>query len=210
MTKNSIDRKQEILSIAGNLFITKGFDKTTINDILNEAGIAKGTLYYYFKSKEEMMDSLIESYTDDILRRVQTIKEQEESSILEKLFFILSSMNMEGEGNDAMIEYMHRPQNALMHEKTNRIIIEKITPLLADLVSEGVNQGIFSTIHPYDAVEIILVYSIHAFGHEFMEKPHKEKIQKIESFLYSLERLFGAEEGIFDVLKEMIYGGSHE
>lgn len=55
-SKKPDERKNEILDAAEMLFGTKGYSKTTNNDILNEVGIAKGTFYYYFQSKEEVMD----------------------------------------------------------------------------------------------------------------------------------------------------------
>ena len=210
MIKEGKERRKELLNIAGNLFISKGFDNTSITDILNEAGIARGTLYYYFKSKEEIMDAIIEEYTEKIVIDANTIAGRKDIDVLEKFFLITASMNMKRDGKEDIIEYIHRPQNALMNEKTNRIIIDKITPILSKVVLQGVEENIFSTKYSYEAVEIILVYSIHAFGYEFMAKADDEKIEKIKAFLYSIERLFGAKEGTFDVLEEMIYGEINE
>ena len=210
MIKEGKERRKELLNIAGNLFISKGFDNTSITDILNEAGIARGTLYYYFKSKEEIMDAIIEEYTEKIVIDANTIAGRKDIDVLEKFFLITASMNMKRDGKEDIIEYIHRPQNALMNEKTNRIIIDKITPILSKVVLQGVEENIFSTKYSYEAVEIILVYSIHAFGYGFMAKADDEKIEKIKAFLYSIERLFGAKEGTFDVLEEMIYGEINE
>lgn len=210
MIKDGKERRKELLNIAGNLFISKGFDNTSITDILNEAGIARGTLYYYFKSKEEIMDAIIEEYTEKIVIDANSIAKRKDIGVLEKFFLIIGSMNMKREGKEDIIEYIHRPQNALMNEKINRIIVDKITPILSKVVLQGVKEGIFSTKYSYEAVEIILVYSIHSFGYEFMAKTDDEKIKKIKAFLYSIERLFGAKEGTFDVLEEMIYGEINE
>ena len=52
-------RKQELLNIAYRLMISKGYEETSIDEIIAEARIAKGTFYYHFKSKEEMLEALI-------------------------------------------------------------------------------------------------------------------------------------------------------
>ena len=52
-------RRQEILMTAKKLFIKKGYDKTSVNDILKVVDIAKGTFYYYFSSKEEVLEAII-------------------------------------------------------------------------------------------------------------------------------------------------------
>ncbi|WP_312609309.1 TetR/AcrR family transcriptional regulator, partial [Mammaliicoccus sciuri] len=58
--KHPEERKNDILNAAEALFSTKGYQKTTIIDILKAVGIAKGTFYYYFASKEEVMDAIID------------------------------------------------------------------------------------------------------------------------------------------------------
>ncbi|MGE5677914.1 MAG: TetR/AcrR family transcriptional regulator, partial [Pseudomonadota bacterium] len=62
IVKEAEERKNEILDAADSLFAQKGFDGTSTNDILEKVGIARGTLYYHFKSKEDIMDALIDRY----------------------------------------------------------------------------------------------------------------------------------------------------
>ena len=50
--------REKIIDTSWELFKTKGFGETTINDIISEAGISKGTFYYYFRSKDDMLDTL--------------------------------------------------------------------------------------------------------------------------------------------------------
>ena len=61
IVKEADERRNEILDAAETL-LQKRVLKTTIIDILNQVGIAKGTFYYYFKSKEEVMDAIIERF----------------------------------------------------------------------------------------------------------------------------------------------------
>jgi AcrR family transcriptional regulator len=59
IVKTAEERRNEILDVAGRLFAAKGFDDTSITDIQNEVGIARGTLCYHFKSKEDILDAII-------------------------------------------------------------------------------------------------------------------------------------------------------
>ena len=59
IVKEAEERRNEILDVAERLFGMKGFDHTSTNDILNEVGIARVTLYYHFKSKEDILDAMI-------------------------------------------------------------------------------------------------------------------------------------------------------
>ena len=67
--KEAEERKNEILDVAERLFGTKGFDNTSTSDILNEVGIARGTLYYHFKSKEDILDAMIDRMTGRLVER---------------------------------------------------------------------------------------------------------------------------------------------
>ena len=52
-------RKQELLQIAYRMFISRGYENTSVDDIIGEAGIAKGTYYYYFETKEQTLEEVI-------------------------------------------------------------------------------------------------------------------------------------------------------
>lgn len=52
-------RKKELTQIAYELFLTKGYEKTSVDEIISKAGIAKGTYYYYFESKEQTLEEVI-------------------------------------------------------------------------------------------------------------------------------------------------------
>ena len=67
IVKEAEERKEEILDAAEKLFGTKGFDHTSTNDILEAVGIARGTLYYHFKSKEEILDGVIERISNRLM-----------------------------------------------------------------------------------------------------------------------------------------------
>lgn len=62
VVKDAAERRKEILDVAERLFCTNGFDNTSTNDILAEIGIARGTLYYHFRSKEDILDAMIDRF----------------------------------------------------------------------------------------------------------------------------------------------------
>jgi len=78
-------RKKEILDKAQALFIKKGYSKTTINDILKAEGIAKGTFYHYFKSKEEVMDALIMRFVSLSAEIIEAKANQPGKNAIEKM-----------------------------------------------------------------------------------------------------------------------------
>lgn len=88
LMKEAEERKKEILDIAEQLFIEKGFDNTSTNDILREIGIARGTLYYYFKSKEEILDAVIDRITNQLVEKSKEIFDQKELSVFQRFTMI--------------------------------------------------------------------------------------------------------------------------
>jgi AcrR family transcriptional regulator len=80
------NRRERIIGAAWKLFREKGFAETTINDIINEAGISKGTFYYYFRSKDDLLDTLSE-ILDHEYERLNGIEPQD-MSCFDKLMWL--------------------------------------------------------------------------------------------------------------------------
>ena len=55
-------RREELLDCAQALFLARGYDNTTINDVIARAGVSKGAFYHYFTSKEAMLEALAERF----------------------------------------------------------------------------------------------------------------------------------------------------
>ena len=94
VVKEAEERKDEILNAAEKLFATKGFDNTSTGDILEAVGIARGTLYYHFKSKEEILDGVIERITNRLMQDAREIARNKELPVLERLTKSIMSLNV--------------------------------------------------------------------------------------------------------------------
>ena len=196
IVKEAGERKEEILDAAEKLFGTKGFDHTSTNDILEAVGIARGTLYYHFKSKEEILDGVIERISNRLMSDAGKVIRDTELPVLERLTKAILALNVESEIGHEVMEQVHRPQNALMHQKMQQQLLDGITPLFTELVKEGVRQGICHKDYPGEVVEMTLIYANTAFDELNMEGLSQEKReQKIDGFIYNIERLMGMEEG---------------
>ena len=197
IVKNADERKNEILDVADTLFAQKGFDGTSTSDILERAGIARGTLYYHFKSKEDIMDALIERYSHRLLNAAKEIGENKSIPVHERILRVVMALNIENEGGKEILEHIHKPQNALMHQKTQKAIFNGVTPILADIIREGIEQGLFQTPYPYECMEMIVVYANTVFDGDSIELTDQEKANRVAAFLFNTERLLGVESGTF-------------
>ena len=207
VVKQAEERKKEILDAAEILFFQKGFDSTSTKDILERVGIARGTLYHHFESKEAIMDALIERYNVILISSAGTAASDRSVHVYERILKTILALNIsnihESEDSEKIMEYMHRPQNALMHQKQNRMIIEKVTPILADIIRDGIEQKIFSTPYPEEAVEMMLSYTNTVFDNDLLELSEEEMVKRIKAFIFNMERLLGADSGSFPFTEEM-------
>lgn len=194
VVKEAEERRNEILDVAENLFGTKGFDQTSTNDILNEIGIARGTLYYHFKSKEEILDAMIERIDKQLVAKAKMIAENKEIPVLQRLTMTIMALNLDNDLGHEVMEQVHRPQNALMHQKMRENLLAEVDPLITGLVEEGIEQGICRTDYPAEVVEMTMLYSCITFD-ALAEDTQEQRQRKIMGFIYNLERLLGMKSG---------------
>lgn len=194
IVKDAEERRNEILDVAERLFCAKGFDNTSTNDILEEIGIARGTLYYHFKSKEDILDAMIERLTNQMLERAAVIALDESIPVLQRLTRTMLSLNVDNELGDLVMEQVHRPQNALMHQKMENMLLGRVNKLITKIAEDGIKQGIMHTDYPAEAVEMIMTYSYTAFD-SMVHYSEEEEQRKIMGFVYHAERVLGMESG---------------
>jgi AcrR family transcriptional regulator len=193
--KEAEERKNEILDAAEELFDQKGFDGTSTDDILKKVNIARGTLYYHFKSKEDIMDALIERYNIRLLGAAREIAADRSIPVNERIIRTVMALNISGERGREIMEHIHKPQNALMHQKIQRVIINGVTPILTAIIREGIEQGMFSTPFPYECMEMVITYVNTVFDDDMVDMTDEERISRIRAFVFNMERLLGAESG---------------
>ena len=194
VVKEATERRNEILDVAEELFVTKGYDKISTNDIINRIGIARGTLYYQFSSKEDILNAIIQRINDSLVARARAAASDTSIPVIDRLVMTIASLHVDSEIGDEIIDQVHRPQNALMHQKMQRNLIQGIVPVLTQLVEEGKTQGIFHIEYPAETVEMLLLYSDIVFDGDY-DEPGEKTEKRIQAFLYNTERLLGAEEG---------------
>ena len=205
IVKNAEERKMEILDIAEHLFETKGFDNTSTNDILNEIGIARGTLYYHFKSKEEILDAIIDRLTKQLLEKAKEFVKQEDVPLSQQLTLIMLELNVScGNFNHKILEQVHKPQNALMHQKIQAHLLSELTPLISTLIKEGIAQGIYQTDYPEEVAEMLFLYANTIFD-DLIAHSKEEKQKKAAAFVLNLERLLKMEQGSMKVVVNSIF-----
>lgn len=193
-------RKKELLNIAYKLFMTKGYENTSVDEIIAEAKIAKGTYYYYFESKEATLEKVIEMMIEEECKKANEIL-QSNLSVQEKILGIIISMRPNTEELKIQ-EAINIPENIVMHQKINKKIIEVITPLLTEVIEEGKKQNIFDCDNVKERIEIILIITNNLF--DANEQNSRKLNIYIEIFIDLIEKLLVAKKGTIDFAKNLI------
>lgn len=197
--KKGEKRKQELLGIAYRMFLEKGYEKTSVDEIINEAGIAKGTYYYYFESKEATLEAVIDMMiNEEVIRAKEVLASQME--IPQKLVSVIYALRP-AQDEQVIADALEAKENIIMHDKINRRIVEEAHQIIAEVVKEGISQGLFSCTNVEERVKMLLILSQHAFNDgEFSDKD-------VEVYIDLVEKTLGAEAGMMGFIKELIAGG---
>lgn len=194
IVKDADRTKKDILESAEKLFAQKGFDYTSTNDILKEVGIARGTLYYYFESKEAILDAVIEKMTKQLLDNARVIASDKSVPVLERLTKTIMSLNVDSNLGYEVIKQVHKPQNALMHQKMQQNLLINVNDIITMLINECIADGICQTNYPSEVVEMVMLYSNVMFD-DMIQYTEEVRNKKILAFIYNLERLLGMKDG---------------
>ena len=177
--------------------------RSSVADIMNAVGIAKGTLYHHFKSKEDILDGITERIHHSVIEQTKKMMDNNEKSVHEKMLQALLSLQVRDVGGVVILEAVHKPQNALMHHKMLQMLIKDVTPILAQIIEEGIEQGIFDTAYPYEAAELFITYGNVIFDDGFMKLTESEMMQKVTAFVYHMEKVLGTEKGAMQYVLKM-------
>lgn len=194
--KKGEKRKLELLKIAYDMFLSRGYENTSVDEIIAKAQIAKGTYYYYFPSKEKMLEDVIGMMIESEVQKARQIVETD-IPVPQKIVGIMTAIKP-AENEQPISEALFRPENVLMHDKIRKKLIEVIVPLLSEAVNEGVREGVFSCDNVEERVRMLLVISNDTFN----ERAFTER--DISVFIDVTEKLLGADKGTMSFIYDLI------
>jgi AcrR family transcriptional regulator len=200
--KNPETRKAEIIPAARRLFGMKEYEKTTMQDVIDELGIAKGTIYYYFKSKEELLDAVINQMGDEAVERMQFVIENGKGNALEMFQQLIAAGNIADE-NAEIMEQLHNPRNAGMHAAMMAIAVKFSAPLYAKVVEQGCREGIFKTTNPLETSEFILTSIQFLMDTGIYQWSEDDLMRRAIALPEMIEKMLGAKPGSFQFLLQM-------
>ena len=196
-------RRREILVAARELFVRKGYEQTSVNDILKIVDIAKGTFYYYFISKEEVLEEIILDIVEEGARRAEEILRDKSIPLVKRIIMAIMAQTPEFEGSDEIKEELHKVENAKLERLYLKAMLKRMPLILEEPVMEGIDQNLFHIVYPMESIESILLLGHMMFDCDIFEWDVEEYPQKIQAFLCNAERIMGTKEGELKELLQM-------
>lgn len=112
-------KKSALLSHAFSLFMNKGISNTTISDITEQAGVGKGTFYFYFKDKEDLIEKLIAQKAEQLLTHSlnELQKKEEVLSVEDSLVFISDDLIEQLIADSKLLRFLNKNLNYGIYKK---------------------------------------------------------------------------------------------
>ncbi len=158
--KKADERRNEILDAARGLFMSRGYDATTVNDLINAVGISKGAFYHHFASKDEVLRALVWSMAEQGLAAIAPLFEREDLTPLQKLqAFFKDGQQYKKENSVALrsiIQVLFREENLRLRLQSAEQMMEIIAPRLGKVLEEGAKLGEFEIEDPEETARLVL------------------------------------------------------
>ncbi|MCA0294179.1 MAG: TetR/AcrR family transcriptional regulator [Actinobacteria bacterium] len=196
MSPRTIDRdarRAQLVDAAARSFAAKGVNDTSVADIVRAAGVAQGTFYLYFESKDDVVVAVVSAVGDRLLERLSTSLADRDTPAPERIRRLASAFA--DLGSDRSLEdvaaFIHRPENQRLHDRFAEHVLPRLVPLLEDLIADGVAAGAFDVSDRRAAAWFVLggFRSIELAG-----VPHSQLADALDGATRSALRVLGSRE----------------
>lgn len=197
------ERKEEIINAAEKLFYEKGYSKVTINDIIKDLGIVKGTFYYHFKNKKEVRDIIINRYLEEEIKHLNQINESELSALEKLSNMIFGIINLINNEDKVMHDVYSRNPEILQELVTKRM--NHFGPLIIDLVDYGIEERVFKPQYYEEAIQFLLInmsITIPLIHYTLAFWDEDKAVLRLNTIIHSSELVLGAKKRSLDFISD--------
>ena len=152
------ERRSELIAAAQQLFYTKGYERTSVSDIVKAVGVAQGTFYYYFDSKQAILEALVAGLTAQRHVLFQAIVADETLNAIQKwtrAVQVIGDWEIERKAELlALARVILKDENVLLRHKLRTQKVQMAAPILTEIIVQGIAEGVFETAFVEEAAEI--------------------------------------------------------
>lgn len=196
-------KHEQILDALQNLLSQKDIQNISVSEIAQEAGIGKGSIYYYFPSKDAILESLIERSYEIPLHTAKELVSQSSVSAFTRMAMIFQAcrsssaafqIQSSGSARSSVQEKSH------LHEKYMKHIISELKPTLTEIIRQGMDAGEIHFDYPDALSEIVLIVLTVKLDNTLVPSTREEMEHTLRGLASLLEKGTGAPEGSLNYL----------
>ena len=199
ITKDPEVRRNELMDAAEQLFIEKGYEHTSASDIIRKVGVAQGTFYYYFKSKDEILTAVIDRYVERYIELVKSIADNERMDALKKIQHIIDALFSMSDQKRKFSRYLNEEEKVARHERFRGYFEAALSPVVAQIVKQGVKEGYFEVEHPEETSELVVLIVGHLNRNVRHTEDKKKRTVKTKAACDLIEKALNAPKGSFKI-----------
>ena len=157
-TINKHERRAQLVAAATDAFARQGVAATSVADIVRAAGVAQGTFYLYFTSKDDVILAVVAGVAETMLTSLQGRLDTAAMPAKDRLRAfgrLLGDLARDGELSD-VTDFIHRAENRTLHDRFAEHLLPRLLPLMEQLVADGVTDGSFRVADPRAAAWFVL------------------------------------------------------
>jgi len=148
------------VAAARGLFFERGVERTSIEDITRGAGVAHGTFYLYFETKDDAVNAVMADVAGEMVARIAVAAAKPDVPAIDKMTAVrealvgLSTLGSSSAGD--LVAHYHGPEHRDVHDRLAHEVNRQLVPVMAGIIAQGMAEGIFDVPDPTAAAAFAL------------------------------------------------------
>ena len=223
VVKEADVRREELLDTALALFLEHGYERTSVEQITNAVGVAKGTFYHYFATKQDLLEQLVERFSDQLFCEIEAALAETDGTAIERFQTLVAASSRAKLGRRdqplTLTRSLYTEENRALQARLREGWTTRTRPLILAIVEQGKAEGVFDVPDAAAMTEVWLSLW-YDFGMQVAELFFRaqddssrvdELIDAMDALTMAQERILGAAPGSLDMhagdaLREILGG----
>lgn len=195
-------KPQKILDALQQLLEEKSIQHISVSEIASKAGIGKGSIYYYFPSKDAIVDALIVRSYERPLQTAKNLSSQTNISSFTRMAMLFQACR---NSSSIFLKQKHGSATsaedlAFLHQKYLNYLVSELKPALTEIISQGIDCGEIHFDHPAALAEIALIVLAVKLDNSLVPSTPEETEETLKGLISLLEKGTGVPAGTLDYL----------
>jgi AcrR family transcriptional regulator len=153
-------RRDSFVDAAQRLIQTKGYERMSVQDVLDEIEASRGAFYHYFDSKTALLEAIVERLVDQGMATFGPAVADPQKSAVDKFEALFGGIaQYKAEQRDLLLGLMrawYADENALVREHLRRGLVRRMEPVLTAIVEQGVREGVFDVGSAQETARVLV------------------------------------------------------